>query len=102
MRETWPEPAVQWAAAAGAPAHVGILWTAIRRASPARRTAAAVLVGGVPFLVLQIGLAAASRRYGGDTAGFILGACGVAAVLAASAILISAAVSKETVHTCTN
>ena len=87
MRETWPSPAAQWTAVIASSAHAAILWVAVRRASPERRTGVAVFVGGIPFLALQVGLAIASGRYGNQVSGFVLAAAGTIVILAASSIL---------------
>jgi hypothetical protein len=85
-RETWPAPAIQWTAVVGSCAHVAVLGIAVRRASPERRAAAAVLVGSVPFLFVQMALAVSSVRYGGPVSGFVLGAAGVFSVLSSSGL----------------
>ena len=85
--ETWPAPPLQWLAAAAPAGHVLILWTVLRRAGSARRAAAVVWVGGIPFVVLYAMLMAASARYGAPVAGY-------AAALASMLVLLVAAIAS--------
>jgi hypothetical protein len=88
MRENWPSVSIQWVAAVASLAHVGILWSVVRGVSPERRTAAAILVGAIPLVFLQMALATVSWRYANPVLGFALAAAGATAILAASCVLL--------------